>query len=81
MQFCFKQATAHPSLTLRKVLHSTEVVRSASDLRSLHDWMIPNTHYNTPEGVHLVLRLPDHLKFFQGHFVVLWLLKFYFMPT
>jgi len=24
--------------------------------------------------------LPDHLKIFQGHFFVLWLLKFYFMP-
>ena len=30
--------------------------------------------------IYILLGLPDRLKFFQGSFVVLWLLKFYFMP-
>jgi len=36
-------------------------------------------HQSTRSPTHH--RLPDHLKFFQWHFVVLWVLKFYFMPT
>ena len=30
--------------------------------------------------IYILLGLPDRLKFFQGSFVILWLLKFYFMP-
>jgi len=30
--------------------------------------------------IYMLLGLPDRLKFFQGSFVILWLLKFYFMP-
>ena len=40
-------------------------------------------HQSTRSPTHhrLHVWLPDHYKFFQWHFVVLWVLKFYFMPT
>jgi len=46
--------------------------------------MKPSRHTGPKPNVNVdiaVLRLPDHWKIFQGHFVVLWPLKCYFTPT
>jgi len=73
-------------MTLIRVIdcNSTGVIRLKTWLESSHVmtwWWLEWEWLESPKIVTRVdLGLPDHLKFFQEHFVVLWLLPFYFTP-